>query len=173
MRSTWPGSIPCATVGLTVCTEDGTQNSRFCLNSVNSVNKWDYPSGPVGSTLSNAAQDTTDLDHKSMLLVHAQFGAQQHPQVLFHQAALPLAGLQHVLVFAFFPHQVQDLALLITELHEVPVVPFLQPTEVPLDGQTTIRHTSTPSSLANLLRVHSAPSSQLLMRGLHGAGLCV
>lgn len=122
MRSTGLGSIPCATVALTVCTEDGTQNSRFCLNSVTSVYKWDYPSGPIGSTLSNAAQDTTDLDHKSMLLMlHAQSGVQQHPQVLFHQAAFPLGGLQHVLMPAFFPHQVQDLALLIFELHEVPV----------------------------------------------------
>lgn len=40
----------------------------------------------------------------------------------------------------FFPHRVQDLALLIVELHEVPAVPFLQPTEVPLDGYTTLWH---------------------------------
>lgn len=66
------------------------------------LNKWDHPSGPAGSTLSNAAQDTTDLGYKSMLLAHAQFGVQQHPQVLFHQAPFPLADLQHVLVPAFF-----------------------------------------------------------------------
>lgn len=106
------------------------------------LNKWDHLSGPAGSTLSNAAQDTTDLDHKNMLLVHAQFGVQQHPQVFFHQAIFPLSGFQHVLMPAFFPHQVQDMAFLIIELHEVPVVPFLQPTEVPLDGYRTLWHTS-------------------------------
>lgn len=39
-----------------------------------------------------------------------------------------------------FPHWVQDLALLIVELREVPAVPFLQPTEVSLDGYTTLWH---------------------------------
>lgn len=77
-----------------------------------------------------------------MLLVHAEFAVQQHPQVLFHQAALLLGGLQHVLAPAFFPCQVQDVALPITELHEAPVVLFLQLTEVPLDGCTTLWHTS-------------------------------
>lgn len=91
------------------------------------LNKWDHPSVPAGSTLSNAAQDSSDLDPKSMLLVRAQFGVQQHPQILFHQAAFPLGGFQHVLVPAFFPHLVEDLAFLVVELHEVPVVHFCSP----------------------------------------------
>jgi len=40
------------------------------------------------------------------------------------------------------PLQVQNFALLIIELHDVPGGPFLQPVMVPLDGSTTLRCTS-------------------------------
>lgn len=139
MRSTRPGSIPWVQWVWLSALRVGHRTPDFALPA---LNKWVHPSGPAGSALSNAAQDATGLGHKSLLLFHAQFGVQLHSQVLFHQAAFPLGGLQHVLVPAFFPHEVQDLGLLTVELHEVPVVPFLQPTEVPLDGYTTLWHIS-------------------------------
>ncbi|KAK4809169.1 hypothetical protein QYF61_006427 [Mycteria americana] len=52
--------------------------------------------------------------------------------------------------------QVQVFALLLVELHEVPLSLFLQPVEVPLDGSTTLWCISHPSqflSSANVLRL--------------------
>ncbi|KAK4832039.1 hypothetical protein QYF61_020554 [Mycteria americana] len=60
------------------------------------------------------------------------------PQVLFCQAAFQLAGPQHILVPGVVPSQVQDFALFLVELHEIPVGPLLQPVEVPLNGSTVI-----------------------------------
>ncbi|KAK4818982.1 LOW QUALITY PROTEIN: hypothetical protein QYF61_022649 [Mycteria americana] len=60
------------------------------------------------------------------------------PQVLSCQAAFQLSSPQNILVHGVVPPQVQDLALLLVEVHEVPVSPFLQPVEVPLDGSMTL-----------------------------------
>ncbi|KAK4826285.1 hypothetical protein QYF61_007132 [Mycteria americana] len=46
------------------------------------------------------------------------------------------------LVSGLVPPQVQDFALHPVELYEVPVSPFLQPVQVPLDGSTTLWHIS-------------------------------
>jgi len=54
-------------------------------------------------------------------------------QCLFRRAAFHLIGLQPIQVRGVIPLQVQDFV----ELHEIPVGPFLQPVEVPLDGSTT------------------------------------
>ena len=59
----------------------------------------------------------------------------------------------------------QGTGLFLTELHEVPVSPFLQPIKVPLDGNTTPSISATPPSFgssASLLWVHSAPSTRSL-----------
>ena len=47
-------------------------------------------------------------------------------------------ALQHVLVHGLVPPQVQDSVILLVDLHEVPVSPFLQRDKVPLDGSTTL-----------------------------------
>lgn len=57
---------------------------------------------------------------------------------LFCQAAFQSVGLQHILVDGDVPAQVQDFALAFPELHEVPVGPFLQSIEVPLDGRRAL-----------------------------------
>ncbi|KAK4810833.1 hypothetical protein QYF61_008805 [Mycteria americana] len=61
---------------------------------------------------------------KGTLLAHVQLGVHQDPQV-----------------------QVQDFALPLVELHEVPVSPFLQSVQVPLDGSTTLWHISHSSQI--------------------------
>ncbi|KAK4806786.1 hypothetical protein QYF61_005582 [Mycteria americana] len=76
------------------------------------------------------------------LLAHVQPGVHQDPQVLFCQAAFQLGGPQHVLVPGVVPLQGQDFALPLVELHEVPVSPFLQLVEVPLDDSMTLWHIS-------------------------------
>ncbi|GAB0181886.1 cAMP-dependent protein kinase inhibitor alpha [Grus japonensis] len=57
-------------------------------------------------------------------------------QGLFCQAAFQLSSPQYVLVDGVVPPQAQDFALPLVELCEIPVSPFLQPVEVPLDGIT-------------------------------------
>ncbi|KAK4831783.1 hypothetical protein QYF61_019096, partial [Mycteria americana] len=60
------------------------------------------------------------------------------PQFLFCKAAFQLCSPQHLRVHGVVPPQVQDFALPLVELHEVPASPFLQPVQVPLDGSTTL-----------------------------------
>ena len=114
---------------------------------------------PAGNALPNAAQDTVSrFCGKGTLMACVQPGAHQHPRVLFYKAAFQLGSPQHILVHGVVPPQVQDFALLLVEPHEVPVSPFLQPVQVPLDGSPTLWCVSRSSqfvSSANLLRVHS------------------
>ena len=67
---------------------------------------------------------------------HIQLGVHQDPQVLFCQAAFQLDNAQHMQMPVVVPSQVQDFALAPVKHHEVPVGPFLQPVEVPLDDST-------------------------------------
>lgn len=76
------------------------------------------------------------------------------PLLLLCQAASQLDGSQHI--------QGAGLCTSTAELHEVSVIPFLQPFVVLLDGSTTlwcISHSSQFGLSANLLRVHSASSA--------------
>ena len=51
-----------------------------------------------------------------------------------------IPGPQHTLVCRVVPHQVQDFALLLAELPEVSVSPFLQPVKLTLDGSMPLWH---------------------------------
>lgn len=84
------------------------------------------------------------------MLAHIQLCVHREPQGLLWKSAFQLGGPQHVLV--------QDFALLLVKLHEVPVSPFVQHVEVPMDGSMTLC-VHQPLILvlcpANLLRVHT------------------
>ena len=96
---------------------------------------------PVHSIPPNSAQDTISLlCNKGTLL--AQTGVHQDPQVLLYKDAFEPDSLQHVLVQRVVPSQVQDFPLLLVELRDVPVRPFLRPVEVPLDGSMILWCTS-------------------------------
>ncbi|KAK4810954.1 hypothetical protein QYF61_013362, partial [Mycteria americana] len=72
-----------------------------------------------------------------------------------------------VLVHGVIPPLVQDLALPLVELHEIPVSPILQLVKVPLDGSMTLWRISCSSQfgvICKWLGVHSAPSSRSLMK---------
>lgn len=77
-----------------------------------------------------AAQNTICLlCGKGMLLAQVQLGVHKDLQILFCQAAFQTVSPQAPAV----PFWVQDFQLLLAELHEAPVGPFLQPDQVPLD----------------------------------------
>jgi len=73
-----------------------------------------------------------------MAVSHAQLVVHQDAQGVFCPNALHLVSPQHVWVAGVVPTQVQDLALPLVELFEVPINLFLQPTEIPLDGNMTL-----------------------------------
>lgn len=91
----------------------------------------------AGNALPSAAQDDVALlCSKGTLLAHLQV-VHQNPQVLFCKAAFQLISSQPVLVQGVVPPQGLDLAFAFVDLHDVPISPFLQPTQVPLNGSTT------------------------------------
>ena len=98
--------------------------------------------GPAGNTPPNVAQDTISLlRNKGTSLAYAQLGVQPRPPHLFLPNCFPvgqLFGSQPVLVPWVVPSQAQDSTVLLAELHEVSVAPFLQPVKVPLAGTTTL-----------------------------------
>ncbi|CAM9285466.1 unnamed protein product, partial [Bubo scandiacus] len=101
-----------------------------------------FPS-PDGHTISDTSQDAVYLlGHlgTGSFLAHVQLGVHQDTQGFFYQAAFHLSGPQHIVVCGVVPPQVQDYALLFLELHEVLVIPFMQPVEVPLDDSMTLWH---------------------------------
>ena len=91
-------------------------------------------------------------------------------QILFCKVAFQPGSPRDVLVPEVVPPQVQDFAFSRVELHEVPVIPFLQPAEVTLNGSMTLWCLSATSSsfvsLAKPLRLRSVPSSRSLMKML-------
>lgn len=134
-------------------------------------------SHPAGSTLSKADQDINHLCRKGTVLAHVQFGIQKDTQVLFCNTAFQIGDLQHILVCGIVPYKVQDLALFIVELHRVPVSPFVQLVEVPLDGSATlwfVNHSSKFFVTSRLAEgTHSVPSSRPLLKTLNKVSYCI
>lgn len=71
----------------------------------------------------------------------------------------------------------QDLALSIVELHRVPLSPFVQLVEVPLDGSATLWFVSHSSKFFVTSRLaegtHSVPSSRPLLKTLNRVSYCI
>lgn len=83
-------------------------------------------------------QHRTLLAFFATLLAHIQFSVHKDPQVLFFKDAFQFHGPQCALVPWVIRPQVQDFAVLLVELHAVPVSPFLQSMNIPLNGNTTL-----------------------------------
>lgn len=119
---------------------------------------------PDGSVLPNAAINL--LFRKGTLLAYVQPGVQQNHQILFCQAVFRLASFWNILVHGIVPSQMENSALHLGELHEVPIISisiishfhhFSSLFRCLWNGNM-----ATPPSLvsaANSLRVHSALSS--------------
>lgn len=80
---------------------------------------------------------------------------------------------QHILALWVILPPVKDFIFSFAELHQIPLCPYLQPLEVPLNDSTTMKRIS--HSLwfvmsAKLLRVHSVPSYRSLMKRWNGIG---
>ncbi|KAK4817894.1 hypothetical protein QYF61_002063 [Mycteria americana] len=119
----------------------------------------DHFPGPAGHTISDTSQDAVGLfGHLGRLLAHVQPAVDQHPQVLFRRAAFQPLFPKPVALHGVVVTQAQALLNLIQlalahrcSLSSLP--PIKQ-----IDAAAQIDTVS-----ANLLRVHSIPSSRSLM----------
>lgn len=82
-------------------------------------------------------------------MVPVQLVVHQDAQVLLYIPAFKTVSLQPVLIYVT-PSLMHGFALLLVELHKIPVSPFLQPVEVPLNGDTTLWTPATPSTFVFL-----------------------
>ena len=73
---------------------------------------------PAGHTIPDTSQDAIGLlGHLGTLLAHVQPAVDQHPKVLFHQAAFQPLPAKPVALHGVVVTQVQDLAFGLVELH--------------------------------------------------------
>ncbi|GAB0185992.1 cAMP-dependent protein kinase inhibitor alpha [Grus japonensis] len=83
--------------------------------------------------------------HCWQLLAHVQPAVNQHPQVLFHQAALQPLFPKPVALHGVVATQVQDLALSLVKPHTVGLGPSIQLVQIPLQSLPTLEQINTPA----------------------------
>ncbi|KAK4817647.1 LOW QUALITY PROTEIN: hypothetical protein QYF61_023237 [Mycteria americana] len=110
-----------------------------------------FPS-PAGHTIPHTSQDAIGfLGHLGTLLAHIQPAVNQHPQVLFLQAAFqplfPKPVALHGVAVA------QDLALGLVKPHTVVLSPSIQPVQVPLQSLPTLKQINTPTQLGVICKL--------------------
>ncbi|KAK4813748.1 LOW QUALITY PROTEIN: hypothetical protein QYF61_023684 [Mycteria americana] len=128
---------------------------------------------PAGHTIPDTSQDAIGfLGRLGTLLAHIQPAVDQHPQVLFCQAAFQPLFPKPVALHGVVVTQVWDPALGLVKPHTINLSPSIQPVQIPLSFLPSSRSTLPPKlvSSANLLRVHSIPSSRSLIKILNKTG---
>ncbi|KAK4832371.1 hypothetical protein QYF61_022226 [Mycteria americana] len=101
---------------------------------------------PTGHTISHASQDAVGLlGHLGTLLAHIQPAVDQHPQVLFCEAAFQPLFPKPVALHGLAVTQVQDLALGLVEPHTIGLGPLIQPVQIPLQSLPTLQQINTPA----------------------------
>ncbi|KAK4816932.1 hypothetical protein QYF61_025428 [Mycteria americana] len=109
---------------------------------------------PVGHASSDATQHTGGLlGCKRTLPAHVQLFIHQYPQVRLGRAALNPFIPQPVLILGVAPTQVQNLALILVECHEVHRGPLLELVQVPLDGMPSLRLVNRTSQLGVICKL--------------------
>lgn len=94
----------------------------------------------TGYSSANTTQDTASVfSCQGTLLAHVQLTVYQHTQVIFSRAAPQPVNSQPVLLPGIILFQVQNFAFVLVEFYKVPVVPFLQPAEVSLNGSPALQ----------------------------------
>ncbi|KAK4833084.1 hypothetical protein QYF61_027750 [Mycteria americana] len=112
-----------------------------------------FPS-PAGHTIPDTSQDAIGLPgHLGTLLAHIQPAVNQHPQVLFHQAAFQPLFPKPVALHGVVVAQVQDPALGLVEPHTIGPSPSIQPVQVPLQSLPTLKQINTPTQLGVICKL--------------------
>ncbi|KAK4820465.1 LOW QUALITY PROTEIN: hypothetical protein QYF61_027747 [Mycteria americana] len=103
---------------------------------------------PAGHTIFDTSQDAIGFfGHLGTLPAHIQLAVDQHPQVLFHQAAFQPLFPKPVALHGVVVTQVQDPALSLVEPHTVGLGPSIQPVQVPLQSLPLLKQINTPTQL--------------------------
>ncbi|KAK4818444.1 hypothetical protein QYF61_013131 [Mycteria americana] len=106
-----------------------------------------FPS-PAGHAIFDTSQDAIGfLGRLGTLLAHIQEAVNQHPQVLFCQAAFQPLFPKPVALHGVAVAQVQDLALGLVKPHTIDLSPSIQPVQVSLQSLPTLQQINTPTQL--------------------------
>ncbi|KAK4832512.1 hypothetical protein QYF61_023577 [Mycteria americana] len=109
---------------------------------------------PAGYSISDTSQDAVSfLGHLGTLLAHIQEAVNQHPQVLFHQAAFQPLFPKPVALHGVVVPQVQDLALGLVEPHTIDLSPLIQPVQIPLQSLPPLKQINTPTQLGVICKL--------------------
>ncbi|KAK4823194.1 hypothetical protein QYF61_027203 [Mycteria americana] len=112
-----------------------------------------FPS-PAGHAILDTSQDAIGfLGHLGTLLAHIQLAVNQHPQVLFCQAAFQPLFPKPVALHGVVVAQVQDLALGLVKPHTIDLSPWIQPVQVPLQSLPTLKQINTPAQLGVICKL--------------------
>ncbi|KAK4831422.1 hypothetical protein QYF61_017553 [Mycteria americana] len=112
-----------------------------------------FPS-PAGHAMFDTSQDAIGfLGHLGTLLAHIQPAVNQHPQVLFCQAAFQPLFPKPVALHGVAVAQVQDLALGLVKPHTIDLGPSIQPVQVPLQSLPTLKQINTPTQLGVICKL--------------------
>ena len=129
---------------------------------------------PAVYTIPDTSQDPGGfLGHLGTLLAHVQASINQHPQILFLCTAFEPVCLEPVALFGVVVAKVQDPALSCVEPYPIGLCPLTHLVQVPLwaflpSSRSTLSSSLVPS--ANLLRMHSIPSSKSSIKILKRMG---
>ncbi|KAK4828336.1 hypothetical protein QYF61_025805 [Mycteria americana] len=93
------------------------------------------------------------LGHLGTLLAHIQLAVNQHPQVLFRQAAFQPLFPKPVALHGVAVAQVQDPALGLVEPHTIGLSPLIQPVQIPLQSLPTLKQINTPTQLGVICKL--------------------
>jgi len=103
---------------------------------------------PAGHTIPDTSQDGIGLlGHLGTLLAHVQPAVDQHPKVLFHQAAFQPLLLKPVALGGVVVTEAQDPAFGLAEPHTVGLSPSIQPVQIPLQSLPALQQIDTPTQL--------------------------
>ncbi|KAK4815935.1 hypothetical protein QYF61_010192 [Mycteria americana] len=121
-----------------------------------------FPS-PAGHAVFDTSQDAVGfLGHLGTLLAHIQVAVNQHPQVLFHQAAFQPLFPKPVALHGGVVAQVQDLALSLVESHTTDLSLSIQPVQVPLQSIPTLMQINTPAQLGVICKLTEGALNPLI-----------
>ncbi|KAK4824605.1 hypothetical protein QYF61_016874 [Mycteria americana] len=131
---------------------------------LNTVVKGDdhFPS-PAGHTIPDTSQDDIGfLGHLGTLPAHVQPAVNQHPQVLFHQAAFQPLFPKPVALHGVAVTQVQDPTLGLVKPHTIDVSPSIQPVQIPLQSLPTLKQINTPAQLGVICKLTEGTLNPLI-----------
>ncbi|KAK4816402.1 hypothetical protein QYF61_016719 [Mycteria americana] len=121
-----------------------------------------FPS-PASHTIPDTSQNAVGfLGHLGTLRAHVQPAVNQHPQVLFRQAAFQPLFPKPVALHGVVVTQVRDPTLGLVKPHTIGLVPSIQPVQIPLYNLPTLEQIDTPAQLGVICRLTEGALNPLI-----------